>query len=273
MGPTPKELYERIDFHVHTHFSKCADRNMIPADMIKRFEGKGYTHLGFSDHLNSSEDLENIAILKKDIALLTTPIQIFLGCEIDLIAPGKITMGKEIRNHVDFVLLSATHYQSHVDFYAPKSLEPEDVADNVFRMFEAACSIPYADVIAHPFSCFGLSRYLPGDLANWEGREIDISYLVPMIMEMDIEEALDKALKSGIAMEISPKSMNPQLLDGILDFYALCKEMGLKFSIGDDTHSVDTIGTTGMVKYIIKKLDINEDDLWLPVKMTCSACK
>jgi len=65
-------------------------------------------------------------------------------------------------------------------------------------------------------------------------------------------------------MEISPKSLHPQLLDGLIRFYKLCKDMGLKFSIGDDAHQLVNVGSCDKVKDIIEKVGISDKDIWLP---------
>jgi len=190
-------LYNKINFHIHTYHSKCADKDMTPQNIIKILEKKGYVKIGFSDHVSSNKDIKEIIKLKEEILdLNSNNMEIYLGCEIDNTEfSDRTSVGEEIRKYVDFVILSFTHYQSYHVLDGPKSLDKGDVIENVLKKFRYACSFNFVDIIAHPFHCFGLSRYLPEGLMNWEGKNIDISYLVPMILEREETKDILKMAK------------------------------------------------------------------------------
>jgi histidinol phosphatase-like PHP family hydrolase len=47
-------------------------------------------------------------------------------------------------------------------------------------------------------------------------------------------------------------------------FYTLCKEIGLKFSIGSDAHWLHDAGNTIILAEVIKKVGITDEDIWIP---------
>jgi len=50
----------------------------------------------------------------------------------------------------------------------------------------------------------------------------------------------------------------------LLGFYSLCKEAGLRFSIGTDSHRLASVGRTDVLAPIISELKLEDDDIWIP---------
>ncbi|MDI6829453.1 MAG: hypothetical protein QME62_13315, partial [Armatimonadota bacterium] len=62
--------------------------------------------------------------------------------------------------------------------------------------------------------------------------------------------------------EISRRALGQ--LDFSLKFYELCKDMGLKFTIGSDAHSLDYVGNLNEIQPIVEHLELVDEDIWLP---------
>jgi histidinol phosphatase-like PHP family hydrolase len=242
-------LFEQCDLHVHTSLSPCAMRDMHIRSIIDAADECGVRYLGLTDHIAEPQDSARVGITRRELESVKKPMEVFVGCEADIIDVGKQAVTREIRAEVDFVAVAANH------FHARTVAQPEDESyDAVKRHFLAmlnyACSLEWVDVIVHPLNVF------PGTF--------DPTFL-ELMTDDELAEPIELAVKNGIAFEISPRA----LLDRAqiyfrLRFLGLCKEAGLKFSIGSDAHRLDAVGQTRVLAPIIRELGLTDDDIWLP---------
>jgi histidinol phosphatase-like PHP family hydrolase len=145
-------------------------------------------------------------------------------------------------------MLSANHF--HDDAVAqPKADSLEAIGRHFLEMFRYACSLDFADVIAHPLVVFP--------------RTFDPTCLY-LIKEGDLADAIDVARANEVAMEISPRALVHDQLEFRLRFLSMCKDAGLKFSIGSDAHTLENVGRTAVLAPIIEKVGITDSDIWLP---------
>ena len=73
------------------------------------------------------------------------------------------------------------------------------------------------------------------------------------------------AHENGIAMEISRRIYHmPEQFIFAARFYALCKEIGLKFTIGSDAHQLEDIGNVLVLRPFIKEMGLSGADFWMP---------
>jgi len=73
------------DFHVHTSISACALRDEARAHHRAGPTRRGYRGLGLSDHAHP-ETIDRILALRGRVDSLKTSIEVYLGCEVDVIA-------------------------------------------------------------------------------------------------------------------------------------------------------------------------------------------
>ena len=246
-------LYLRCDFHVHTVYSPCAQPEMTPANIIRAAKERGVEYLGISDHVFGFTDP---AVLKQARAAFPPSDgepEIFFGCEADVLAIGKTTVTREMLDTLDYIMMAANHFNN--DWVklveAPYSKDPVAVGKHFLKMFNYAVTLDYADVIAHPF------YVMPGTY------DVEAIYT---LTESDLAPGIELAGANGIAVEISRRAIDPEHVEFMIPFYRLCKQAGLKFSIGSDAHTLEWVGRTEPLGDLIRELGLSDDDLWLPRK-------
>jgi len=244
---------ERVDFHVHTYYSACGQRDMVPAEVAIAYRDAGYVQIGFSDHLHPWIDPAIFARLRRDLATSAATfagVTCYVGCEAEVIAPGVATLTDATAEQVDFALIAATHFHlSHVA--KPGDPSPTGVATHFLRFFHDAIRCPGATAIAHPFIA---NQGALGPLVEiW--RHVDRVWL---------REALAEAAARGVAMELHPRALAPEHAPVLCEFYALARECGTRFTIGSDTHARANIGTTGKLRPLAESLGLADGDLWRP---------
>ncbi|MCL6588657.1 MAG: PHP domain-containing protein [Firmicutes bacterium] len=242
-----------LDLHIHTYHSPCGRAEMTPADIVRKATERGITRLAITDHFYTFTDRSIFDKIRADVARAKAESNgsptVYFGCEAEIMAPGRTAAGPEIAEILDFVMAGATHFQNTGITDLPKAKDERSLGEYYLRMFEYAVSIPWVNVIAHPF------YVVPG---------VCSVRILDYIQKDDLIEALKIAKKNDVAMEISRRALGQGQLEFSLWFYEICKEMGLKFTIGSDAHSLEYVGNVQEVRPIIEHLGITEEDIWLP---------
>ena len=241
-------LYRHCDLHVHTRLSACARGEMRLAAILDACARRGVKYLGITDHVDAHTNPAILREVEEELGRLEKPVEVFLGCEADILAVGRHCVTEEMKCMLDFIMVSANHFHDSA-VAQPKAVSLEAVGRHFLEMFRYACSLDFVDVIAHPMLVFP--------------RTFDPTCLY-LIDESELAEAVGLARKNGIAMEISPRALSRDQLHFRLRFLAMCKEAGLKFAIGSDAHSLESVGQTAILAPIIDELGITDSDIWLP---------
>ena len=218
------------------------------ADILNVCAQRGIRYVGITDHVFPSTNTDILKTTRDELAALDAPMQVFVGCEADVVEVGKHTVTDEMRSTLDFIMVAANHYQ--LPWIAqPPDASPLSVAGHMLDMFTYACSLSFADVVAHPM-CDVSGKYSP--------RCLDL------LSDDELTHALKMAKANNIAMEISPRALLPEDRLFRLRFYSLCNRVGLKFAFGTDAHSLNAVGQTRVLKGLVNELRITDDDVWLP---------
>jgi histidinol phosphatase-like PHP family hydrolase len=245
---------ERLDFHLHTYYSACGKRDMIPASLATEFRDAGYTAIGFTDHLHPWIDPVIYDRLRADLAASAARHQgltVYVGCEAEVVAPGQVTLSARAAEKVDFAIVSASHFQlAHV--VRPGDPSSAGVAAHYLSFFWEAIRWPGTSVIAHPFH----TNHDPfGPMVDiW--RHMD---------RQGLSDALQEAAGRGVAMELSPKALSPAYYDLLLDFYCLARECGTSFTVGSDAHARGGVASTGRLRVLAEAIGLSDADLWRPM--------
>lgn len=247
-----------FDLHVHTYHSPCGQDEMTPSDIVRTASERGITHLGITDHFYPFTDPRIFEVIRRDVerttARMSNPPRVFYGCEAEVMAPGKTAGSAELADRLDYVLAGATHFQNLGITELPEGMDEVETARYFLQMFEYAASLPWVDVVAHPFFA------VPSVCSSKILRYLDESDLLP---------ALEIARENDVAMEISRRALHtPGQAEFSMRFYPLCKRMGLRFSLGSDAHSIADIGNIRVVEPILIEAGIGEKDFWLPQSKT-----
>ncbi|MBM4046498.1 MAG: PHP domain-containing protein [Planctomycetes bacterium] len=246
--------HEAIDLHIHTHFSECTHKPTKPPmtveNIVRKAEESGYETIGLCDHIHKGSDTSIVERLREEVGKLKPNIRVLVGCEADVISPSEVSVRADFASRVDFIALAATHYQMPW-VQIPLSTDPSEVANHYVEMFAKAVNTDFVDIIAHPFCTHdAILGNMPVILAK--------------ILDDDLIELLEIAKTNRIAMELTPKVFNP-LNDGcLIRFYKLCKQVGVKISLGSDSHTVNGIGRLSLVLDRAARIGLDPSDFLLP---------
>jgi histidinol phosphatase-like PHP family hydrolase len=247
------DLYLHCDFHVHTRYSPCASPEMLPNSIVVKAREQGVKYLGLSDHVFAFTDPSILKHARQDCPPCDGYPEVFFGCEADVLSVGRTTVTRDMIDTLDYIMVAANHFttdlQKTVDM--PLSDDPVTVGRHFLEMFNYAATLDYADVIVHPFFV------MPGPF--------DVSAIYTLT-EKDLIPGIEAAAAHGVAVEISRRSTTPDHIGFLTPFYRLCKEAGVKFSVGSDSHTLDAVGRTDVLTPLIRELGLQDDDLWIPKK-------
>jgi histidinol phosphatase-like PHP family hydrolase len=210
---------------------------------------RGIKRLGITDHISASTDPGILDTARREIASLKRTIDVYLGCEADILAVGRHVVTDEMRSSLDFISVAANHFHTVDSVAQPADESLRTVGRHFVDMFDYACSLDFVDTIVHPMVVMA---------GTFDPTCLDL------LKDEEIIPALQKARDNGIAMEISPRALARDQILFRLRFYSLCRQAGLKFSIGSDAHSLEMVGQVRILAPIIKELGITDEDIWLP---------
>jgi len=242
------KLFARCDLHVHTNLSPCSREEMTLQDIIRAAEEQGIEHLAITDHIHPSTDRSIIDHVRGQCNRLNSTMNIYVGCEADVVAVGEVTVDPALADRADFVMVAANHFQDRF-ISQPPTRKSRDVALHYLEMLRFAASLELADVIAHPLFV------VPGTYDPLAPAELTEEDLLPVV---------ELAARNSIAVEISRRALAPEQRPFLLSFYRLCKQAGLKFAIGSDAHQLADVGRTYLVEPLILELGLTDEDIWLP---------
>jgi DNA polymerase (family 10) len=191
------------DIHVHSDYS---DGTMSLSELAEAAGEMGYRYIAVCDHSPSVyyagglsvERLEEQIAEIRELNRRPQGVQLLAGSEVDILADGRLDLPDEILSKLDFVVASI-----HSGF-------KRDVTNRMIR----AMRHPSVDTIGHP-----TGRLLSGR----EGYDVDM------------EAVMHEAAATGTALEINAYY---DRLD-LSDLHARrAKELGVKLSIGTDSHQL-----------------------------------
>ena len=205
--PRPVELGDiKGDLHVHT---KQSDGSHTLEELIDAARGMGYGYIAITDHskgLGIARGLSEERLLeeKKEVDALNKKLRGFkllMGIEVDIRSDGRMDFDDDILSKMDIVVASI-----HSGFRQPE--------EQLTRRIVSAMKNPYVSIIAHP------TGRLIGERDAYE---------------IDMEQVLNMASKTGTALEINAYPLRLDLSDV---YVKTAKELGVKFAISTDTHVI-----------------------------------
>jgi len=249
-----KGLLGHIDFHVHTIHSNCGKAEMYPSHVARIFESMGYIAIGFTDHYDPLLTPEKIRQTQEELDETDIEMSVFLGTEACVFLPDwpRWKLRSFVRRHLDFCILSPSHRPTSSDGAAFSRMPLEVQSQRILDAFIEAVEADFADVVAHPFA------YATSQIAHRDE-------VLDGMDDYDLTWALETARENEIAMEFSPRvlGLNERFL---ARFYSLCKDIGVRFSVGGDAHSPNSIGNDRLVMPLLSKFGVEEGDIWFPQK-------
>ncbi len=194
------------DLHVHT---KQSDGSHTLEELIDAARARGYEYIAITDHskgLGIARGLSEERLLeeKKEVDSLNKKLRGFkllMGIEVDIRSDGRMDFDDAILSKMDIVVASI-----HSGFRQSK--------EQITKRLASAMENPYVSIIAHP------TGRLIGERDAYE---------------IDMEQVLNMASKTGTALEINAYPLRLDLSD---IYVKQAKELGVKFAISTDTHVI-----------------------------------
>ncbi|MFC5712721.1 DNA polymerase/3'-5' exonuclease PolX [Thalassorhabdus alkalitolerans] len=208
----PKELLQindiRADLHMHTTWS---DGGYSVKEMAEAARERGYEYIAITDHskfLQVANGLNEDRLKRQQEEIQRVneamdDITIFSGIEMDIRPDGTLDFEDETLMELDFVIASI-----HSSFSQKR--------ETIMKRLETALTNPYVNLIAHPTGRL---------IGRREGYDVDV------------EQLIEKAAKTGTALELNA---NPHRLDLSAKWLKLAAEKGAVISINTDSHQTST---------------------------------
>lgn len=238
------------DYHVHTSISPCAREEMTLERIIDRAERRGYRAIGISDHAYP-ETWERILELRGEVEALDTGLEVHLGCEVDVLHDGSLSVGADLLTELDYVLAAPTH---SLQMFDPDGADEDARREQIERWFaltECCCDHPVLDAIAHPL------RGLGGGL--------EAEPLLNGLEEGRVGRLLDKLRAAGLALELTDSMENYRsACEGIRRFYGAAERRGFLFCPGSDAHGLDRLGHQWHAVWLYRDLGLDGTRMWRP---------
>jgi histidinol phosphatase-like PHP family hydrolase len=241
--------WRRLDFHIHTHHSPCASAEMTPEAILAEAKARGLAAIGITDHAERQIGFGFFSLLPEEFADPPPGLDVFLGCETSLYAPGDPHITEEFASKMDYVLLSFNHFHDPASTMQPETYDVRSCKALYLSMFRAAAECPLADVISHPFHVY------PGGLHPDTLDETS---------DAEMGEVLEVVRAVGVALEINASTLRAGQQETQERFYRLAASMGIRFSIGSDSHRLSRIGSYAHIADFVAGLGLAEGRIWLP---------
>ncbi|OGJ17628.1 hypothetical protein A3K73_03505 [Candidatus Pacearchaeota archaeon RBG_13_36_9] len=205
--------YEAIKGDLHTHTKLSDGKNSID-EMAAAAEKKGYKYLAITDHGGKTIQHLNERQLEQEIKEIEKisekqDIEILKGVEVDIGADGSLSIKDSALEKMDVVIASV-----HSGFKFPETKQTG-------RLLKALDN-KYVNILGHP-----TARLI-------QEREP---------IKLDLEKIYEKAKERGIALEIN-SSLDRLDLNSSKAREAL--EIGCKFAIGTDAHTIEQLNHMGL---------------------------
>jgi len=253
------------DLHVHTYLSDCCKdkEHHRPGAILSLAENMGVRTIGFTDHLWANPDIPasewygpqnrtQISRLREDLASVSSTVRVLVGCESEIVAPGKYGITREFAETLDFVLLPGGHFHMGKFVEQPKSDSPRDIGRHVLKFFVSAASSGLADAIAHPLKPIGYVEKFDQAIAA--------------LSDAELTDAFGVAADRNVAVEVTTgflpsQHQEPFSIETPIRFLSLAKEAGCKFTFGTDAHNPERQRRLPELMQFVTAIGITTDDL------------
>jgi histidinol phosphatase-like PHP family hydrolase len=262
------------DMHVHSFASVCCqDEKQTPENIVPILAGKGYKKIGFVDHVWMSKDIEPSHFYQKQngerhielhsfIHSCKWDIEVLVGCESDMIAPGIFGITPEFKEKMDYVVMATDHFHMTNFVEQPEDKTPEGLAKHMLKFFISAAESGIPDILVHPFFPYGYVELYDKSIAS--------------ISDSQFLDAFGIAASNNIGIEINKcylPNPHPQYnrffsLETPLRMLTLAKQAGCTFTLGSDSHSLINFDVLDKLQDLAGSLDISEENIHPLAKIT-----
>lgn len=254
------------DFHVHTTFSDCcSDERQIPEIILPELVRLGIRRVGFADHIWANpafapndfyrpQTIERIKRLREILKSLPDyGVKIYVGCEAEMLGPGKFGITPELAEQLDLVVLATDHFHFKGIVGQPRSESPRDIGVHMLEFFVAGARCSMATTLAHPCLPLGFMQHY--------------DEIINSLSDNEMLDAFAVAAETGVAWEITvsyfpdPVKNRFHNIDTPVRVLSLAKQAGCKFVFGSDSHTISRLARIHELRYFIDKIELTEQDI------------
>lgn len=264
MQDTNSQTPPPYDLHIHTGLSPCAVHDealssvMAYAQEAKR---RCLEIICITDHFALPADWvpewyensgpEIIQRVRKAAAAADTDVEILVGCEAEMVAPGKVTINAQFARELDFVLLAASHFHFN-DIGPQRGASPETAAGKMVEYLDAAVRLPFVDAVAHPL-------VVPNDPFG------DPRAYATLITDDQMHRICAAAVAHDVALEINgAAAVHERYRDATRRLFSIARGEGVHFTVGSDAHSVHQMETLDAAWDFAEELGLAREDFLDP---------
>ncbi len=247
-----------VDMHIHTvHCGHCAAEMTVP-NIVRRAEQLGLKQIAVTDHVWNEQQLAMLDVIEQEFEALEPPqITVRLGAEVDVDprhADGRLI--EQVRPSFRPLIVATHAYpQTTLMWYDDSQVSrrtKRSLLKKWFRWVTAAVRRENVDVLAHP-----------GVLLSREGPELRFEAEI-----LDRFTDLFGVMRAhGVAFEINEqvksKLLGQQQQETYHNLPALAAELGVKFSVGSDSHELAQIGQLEWASGIARRASLQPADFGL----------
>jgi len=206
----PPELFQCSDFHIHTSYT---DGSNTVYEYCQKAVENGLGAIAFSEHVR--KDLQyDYSDLCNDVAKareMFHELQIFIGCEAKVLnLDGELDIPGSILGKMDFI--TAVYHGF-----------PYDAKEEYLTSLRSMISDPSVDIWGHP-TLLPTRKRMP-------------------LYEGEIKDIVSLCIQNKVLIERNIKYGLPDA-----GFVAIAKEMGARFIIGSDSHSIRQLPNRPMIQ-------------------------
>lgn len=245
----------KADFHIHTHYLKCANQTMTVPAIVQKCTELGLEMIGIADHLNVRENLPLFRKIKEDIAALRTSLPVFFGCELNY-SGRPMPYDAEIEKQYGFQYAIGGLHGAHT-----KEPSLRTIIDIQHKLLCECAACPLFDVVVHPW-WYGRSEFTRNNLPWLE----DMS----QIPKAYTREFAQIARQNGKAIEINGMAIfwntgySDRFRKEYVEHLAVMNEEGVMFALASDAHAIDQLASVAEPIRVAEELKIPEARLWRP---------
>lgn len=220
----------RHNLHIHTRFSRCANKEMLARDIVKTAEAAGLEMIAMTDHnyiTKQNAVAQQRYDILREIADLETNVKVFVGAELSAYGIGKFADDIACDNSLDYRLYTINHY--HQDYWEhPEVKTPRAYVEHMLAIADCVIESGRADCFAHPF--------MAGYIHAFE----DFHDVTRAFTDNELGDIMEKAHKHEISWEINVPAVmgDPEFHHR---YFNIGREIGVVFNMGTDAHKLCNI--------------------------------
>ena len=258
------------DLHIHSGLSRCSlDKEQTALKILEYAKENNLKYVCVTDHFWSesvpvkkgwkAEDFylkQNRSYISQILPLpQEDKIKFLFGCEADIDEDLNLGIKKDEFDLFDFVVIATNHLHMF------PFLSIEETASNLIKRFNAIADMDL------PFQKIGLAHPTCKLIApNGQTKEV-----LNSISDTTLTNIFNKFAKKQLGIELNKidfdlESVSPDDIRASFRVLKIAKDCGCKFYLGSDSHHPkDFFNSTKVFSYIIKELNLKENDKFIPI--------